>query len=152
MLFKDLMTYKRILIRHIYTSVISWCVYINNAPSTPGYLLALLRELSHVPRGLTEIAEAKQQVRQTNKSGILYSQSHLGWHFRKLKAQSSKVSFATFQWKETFELWALSFETAFENVTPSGIGCTSSKKGSKSWSSRFEPKFSFLFRGVQVHP
>jgi len=53
----------------------------------------------------------------------MYSQSHLGWHFRKLKAQSSNVSFATFQWKETFELWALRFETAFENVTPSGIGC-----------------------------
>ena len=35
-------------------------VYINGAPSTPGYLLALLRELSHVPRGLTEIAQAKQ--------------------------------------------------------------------------------------------
>ena len=48
----------------------------------------------------------------------------LGCHFRRLKAQSSKVSFATFRWKETFELWALSFETAFENVTPSGIGCT----------------------------
>jgi len=45
--------------------------YINGAPSTPGYLLALLRELSHVPRGLTEIAEAKQ-VRKTNQSGILY--------------------------------------------------------------------------------
>ena len=39
----------------------------------------------------------------------------------KLKAQSSNVSFATFQWKEKFELWALSFETSFENVT---IGCT----------------------------
>jgi len=53
----------------------------------------------------------------------IYSQSHLGWHFRKLKAQSSNVSFAMFQWKDMFELWALSFETAFENVTPSGIGC-----------------------------
>jgi len=53
-----------------------------------------------------------------------YSQSHLRWHFRKLKSQSSNVSFDTFQWKETFELWALSFETAFQNVTPSGIGCT----------------------------
>jgi len=53
-----------------------------------------------------------------------YGQSHLGWHFRKLKAQSSNVSFATFQWKETLELWALSFERAFENVTPSGIGCS----------------------------
>jgi len=54
-----------------------------------------------------------------------YSQSHLGCHFRKLKAQRSNVSFATFQWKETFDLWALSFETAFKNVTPSGISCTS---------------------------
>jgi len=46
-------------------------VYINGAPSTPGYLLALLRELLHVPRGLAEIAEAKQ-VQKTNQSGILY--------------------------------------------------------------------------------
>jgi len=46
-------------------------VYINGAPSTPGYLLALLRELSHVARDLTEIAEAKQ-VRKTNLSSILY--------------------------------------------------------------------------------
>jgi len=29
---------------------------------TPGYLLALLRELSHVPRGLPKIAWAKQHV------------------------------------------------------------------------------------------
>jgi len=56
-----------------------------------------------------------------------YSQSHLGWHSRNLKAQSSNVSFATFQWKETFELWALRFETPSENVTPSGIGCTSTR-------------------------
>jgi len=50
--------------------------------------------------------------------------SHSAWcHFRKIKAQSSNISFATFQWKEKFELWALSFETAFENVTPSWIGC-----------------------------
>jgi len=58
-------------------------VYVNGAPSTPidwccfyyflrnSYLLALLRERLHVPRGLTEIAEAKQ-VRKTNQSGILY--------------------------------------------------------------------------------
>jgi len=57
-----------------------------------------------------------------------YSQSHLWCHFRKLKKdQSSNVSFATFQWKETFELWALSFETLFKNVTSSGIGCMSNK-------------------------
>jgi len=49
----------------------SQVAYINGAPSTPGYLLALLLELSHVPRGLTEIAEAKQ-IRKTNPSGILY--------------------------------------------------------------------------------
>ena len=46
-------------------------VYINGAPSPPGYLLALPRELSHVPRGLTEIAEA-EQARKTNQSGIWY--------------------------------------------------------------------------------
>ena len=34
--------------------------YINGAPSTSGHLLALLREQSYVPRGLTEIAEANQ--------------------------------------------------------------------------------------------
>jgi len=42
----------------------------------------------------------------------------------KLKTQSSSFSFATFQWKETFKLWALSFERAFENVTTGRIGCT----------------------------
>jgi len=31
----------------------------------------------------------------------------------KLKAQSFNVTFATFQWKETFEFWALSFKRAF---------------------------------------
>ena len=45
-------------------------VFINGAPSTP-----LLAGTSHVPRGLTEIAEAKQ-VRKTNQNGILY-------HFKK---------------------------------------------------------------------
>ena len=42
------------------------------------------------------------------------------------KAQSWKIE-RLFHWnvaKETFELWALSLETAFENFTPSGIGCT----------------------------
>ena len=40
---------------------------MNGALLTPGYLL---RELSHVPRGLTEIAQAKQ-VRKTNQTSIL---------------------------------------------------------------------------------
>jgi len=44
--------------------------------------------------------------------------------FSKLKAKSSNVSFHWNVAKETLELWALSFETAFENVTPSEIGCT----------------------------
>ena len=45
--------------------------YINGAHSTPGYLLALLRELLHVTRALTEIAEAKN-VRKMNQTDILY--------------------------------------------------------------------------------
>ena len=51
----------------------------------------------------------------------MYSQSHLGWHFRmlfqrRIKAQSSKLE-VSFHWnvaKETFELWALSFQ----NLSP----------------------------------
>jgi len=46
---------------------------------------------------------------------LVYSQSHLGWHFRmlfqKLKAQSSNVSFHSNAAKETFELWVLNFRT-----------------------------------------
>jgi len=41
--------------------------YINGAPSTPSYLLALLRKPSHVPRGLTEIAGAKQEPKKKPK-------------------------------------------------------------------------------------
>ena len=70
------------------------------------------------------ILEMRKSLVRFKKPICTYSQSHLGWHFRKFKAQSSNVSFATFLWKQTFELWALSFETAFENATPSGIGCT----------------------------
>ena len=46
-------------------------VYIHGAPSTPGYLLALVRELLKCPRALTEIAQAKQ-VRKTNQTSMLY--------------------------------------------------------------------------------
>ena len=61
---------------------------------------------------------------------VFYRQCRMGWHFRKLfqsselKAPSSNVSFHWNVVKETFELWALSFETAFDNVTPRGVGCT----------------------------
>jgi len=56
------------------------------------------------------------------------SQPHLLWQFRqalsKLRAQSSNDSFHWNVAKGTFGLWVLSFETAFENVTPSEIVCT----------------------------
>jgi len=48
----------------------------------------------------------------------------------KLKAQSSNVSCHWNVAKETFELWALSFETWFENVNISGTGCTISQTNS----------------------
>ena len=41
----------------------------------------------------------------------------------KPKAQSSNVSFHWNVAKDMFELWAVSFETAFEYVTPSGMWC-----------------------------
>jgi len=65
-----------------------------------------------------------------------------------IKSKSSKVCFTTFQGKENFELWALSFETAFENVTPSGIGCTLMiDNGSKNVSrSHLGWHFRMLFR------
>jgi len=46
-------------------------VYINGAPSTPGYLLALLRELSQCPRALTDITKPKQ-ARKMNLTSFLY--------------------------------------------------------------------------------
>ena len=67
--------------------------------------------------------------RNCTSSGIesaycMYSQSHLGWHFRmlfqssKLKARSSLFTESWQKRRSSFELWA------FENVIPSGIGCT----------------------------
>ena len=55
---------------------------------------------------------------------LLYILYHLRWHSR-MQARKSLLprSFASFQWKETFELWVLSFETAFENVTAGGMRC-----------------------------
>jgi len=54
--------------------------YINSAPWTPGYLLALLRELSQCPRALTEIT-VSQQVRKMNLTRLLY-------HFKKRVGKS----------------------------------------------------------------
>jgi len=68
-------------------------VYINGAPSAPGYLQALLRELSHVPRVLTQIAKAKQE-RKTNQSGISY-QFKKGLN-RSSRFEPSKISLISF--------------------------------------------------------
>jgi len=55
---------------------------------------------------------------------LLYSQSYLGWNFRKL-FRSSKLKARTSLFTETWQKRRLSFELwAFENDTPSGIGCT----------------------------
>ena len=70
-------------------------VCINGAPSTPGYLLALLWKLSHVPRGLTEIVEAKQPPK-TNQSGILHTSSIKGSESRcsRFEPKISLISFS----------------------------------------------------------
>jgi len=74
------------------------------------------RIVSHVSRDTLERHPHTHTLSRFFFQSHRYSQSHLGWHFWKLKAQSSNVSFATFQWKEMFELWDLSFETAFQNA------------------------------------
>jgi len=52
--------------------------YINSAPSTPGYLLALLRELSQCPWALAVITKSKQ-VQKMNLTSILYQFKKKGW-------------------------------------------------------------------------
>jgi len=51
---------------------------LNSALSTPGYLLALLRELSQCPRAFTEIIMPKQ-VRKTNLDIFLVPFQKKGW-------------------------------------------------------------------------
>jgi len=52
-----------------------------------------------------------------------YSQSYLGWHFG-MPLQSSKLKARTSLFTETWQKRPSSFELwAFENDTPSGIGC-----------------------------
>ena len=52
--------------------------YINEVPSTPGYVLALLRELLHVPRGLTKIAESKTS-RYEKRITLVFCTSFKKW-------------------------------------------------------------------------
>ena len=63
---------------------------LNGALSTPGYLLALLRELSQCPQALTEIIMPKQ-VRKTNLDMFLVPFQKKGWkidhHVSNLKAR-----------------------------------------------------------------
>jgi len=57
---------------------------------------------------------------------FMYSQSHVGWYFRML-FQSSKLKARTSLFTEPRQTKSSSFELwAFENVTPSGVGCTHS--------------------------
>jgi len=54
----------------------------------------------------------------------IYSRSHLKWHFRML-FQSSRLKARTSLFTEMWQKRPSSFElSAFEIVTPSGIGCT----------------------------
>ena len=67
----------------------------------------------------------------------IYSQSHLGWHFRmlfqssKLKAWTSLLPRFSEKRRSSFELWAL--KELFENVTPNGIGCTHLAERAMGW-------------------
>jgi len=70
------------------------------------------------------------RIRPYTHDTIVWQGQHipLGVTFSKalsqLKAQSSNVSFHWNVAKETVELWVLSFEAAFENVTLNGMGCS----------------------------
>ena len=79
-----------------------------------------LNRHSHIVLAHMNITQAHTANLQPIPRGVTFSKA-----LSKLKAQSSNVSFHWNLAKETFELWAFSFETAFENVTPSGIGCNS---------------------------
>ena len=72
---------------------------------------------------------------QENPPGLtdhfsVHESSQPKWLFllSSIKVHSSNVSFATVHWKETYKLWALRYEWIFENVIPSGIGCTNAMK------------------------
>jgi len=80
-----------------------------------GLIMALLLVKSNPEWNLWSLLPPRASNRQSKEKIHRNSRFHLGWHFRmlfqssKLKAQSSNVSFATFQWNETFGLWALRF-------------------------------------------
>ena len=54
--------------------------YINGAPSTPGYLLALVPELSQCPRALTQINK-QNQVRKMKPVTFFVPVQRKGWKF-----------------------------------------------------------------------
>ena len=69
-------------------------VYINSAPSTPGYLLTLLRERSHVSRGLTEIAEANRYEKRTKVVFCTNSKKGLENRSSRFEPKISLISFS----------------------------------------------------------
>jgi len=81
------------------------------------YAVSYKHSVSH--HSVSHLLYTTCQKAQPIPLGVTFSKA-----LSKLKAQSSKVSFHWHVAKETFELWALSFKTAFENVTLGGIGCT----------------------------
>jgi len=58
---------------------------------------------------------------RSNRSNRKKSPNRLGRFIGQRINMNEGSEADTFQWKETFELWALSFETEFENVTASGM-------------------------------
>ena len=52
-----------------------------------------------------------------------YSLSHWIDALSKFRSESSKISFLTFQWTETYELWASRFGKKCENAIWNGIPC-----------------------------
>ena len=66
----------------------------------------------------TSPAVGRGSVVQQIPLGVTY------WKAQSSKLESSKLESLFCHVSMNRDVWALSFETAFENVTPSGIGCT----------------------------
>jgi len=80
----------------LYVSFAEYCLFYR--------ALSRKRPIDHTDRSHRNVWLCTRCDQIETRLYTRYSQSHLRRHFRKLKAQSSNVSFATFQWKETFEL------------------------------------------------
>ena len=123
-------THKCVYDTHIYVYIFI-CIYIHCATfvfSTFGTAFQKCRAKGAENKRRTEYIYTNEYIYiymcitytyvQPIPLGVTFSKA-----LSKLKAQSLNFSFHWNVAKETFELWALIFETAFENVTPSGICC-----------------------------